>query len=73
MFLSDMKENQRAKVVKNSICGGFGTRLRDLGFYEGEEVLCVKRAVFSSPILYRVKGSLVALRKEDAQKIEAAL
>ena len=73
MLLSDLKENQSATVLKNSISCNFGRRLRDMGFVEGEKVICIRKALFSSPILFSVKGSRIALRKKDAEKIEVRL
>ena len=70
MFLSELGEKQGAKIAKNSFSGDFSRRLRDMGFAEGEKVLCVRKSVFSSPIIYRIKGSNIALRKKDAQRIE---
>ncbi len=69
MFLYELKEGQRAEISELFAEGEFSSRLRDMGFCEGEEIVCVKRAVFSSPVLYRVKGSMISLRKCDALKI----
>jgi len=73
MFLSDLKENQSAVIVLSENESAFGRRLCDMGFCEGERVLCVKRSVFGSPVLYRVKDSNAALRKADAKRIEVIL
>lgn len=73
MFLSDLKENQSAVIVFSEGESVFGRRLCDLGFCEGEKVLCVKRALFGSPVLYRVKESNAALRTADAKRIEVVL
>ncbi len=69
MFLYDLKEGQKAKISALSAGAEFAARLRDMGFCEGEEILCVKKSAFKSPVLYRVKGSLFSLRKCDALKI----
>ena len=73
MLLSRMKENQGAEISKINISNDFARRLRDMGFVEGEKVFCCKKSVFPSPILFSVKGSRVALRKADAEKIEVEL
>ena len=73
MFLYELKEGQRAEISELFAEGEFSSRLRDMGFCEGEEIMCVKKAVFKSPVLYRVKGSLVALRKTEAEKIEVVI
>ena len=73
MFLYELKEGQRAEISELFAEGEFSSRLRDMGFCEGEEIMCVKKAVFKSPVLYKVKGSLVALRKAEAEEIEVVL
>ena len=73
MFLYELKEGQRAEISELFAEGEFSSRLRDMGFCEGEEIMCVKKAVFKSPVLYKVKGSLIALRKAEAEKIEVVL
>ena len=73
MLLYDLKEGQSGKLTALLFDTKLSERLRDMGFCEGETVSCVKRAAFKSPVLYRVKGSLVALRKSEALKIEVVL
>lgn len=70
MFLSDLNENQLGVISDFKFEKNFENRLKDMGFCKGEEVKCVKKAVFHSPILYFVKGANVALRKSDACRIE---
>jgi len=41
-------------------------RLRDLGITEGEEVRCVMKSPLGEPHAYMIKGSVIALRQEDA-------
>ena len=72
MLLCDLKENETGAIIRINLGGAFADRLRDMGFCEGERVECVRRAVLSSPILYRVKGSEIALRKTDAAAIEVS-
>ncbi len=73
MLLYDLKEGQSGKLTALLFDTKLSERLRDMGFCEGEEIMCVKKAVFKSPVLYRVKGSLIALRKAEAEKIEVVI
>ncbi len=41
-------------------------RLRDLGISEGERVHCVMKSPLGEPRAYMIKGSVIALRSEDA-------
>ena len=47
-------------------------RLMDIGFTEGTEVKCVLAAPSGEPKAYLATGSVIALRREDAQLIETA-
>ena len=47
-------------------------RLMDIGFTERTEVKCVLAAPSGEPKAYLVRGSVIALRREDAQLIETA-
>jgi Fe2+ transport system protein FeoA len=69
MLLSEMKAGQTAKISDINIDTVFAGRLRDMGFTDNEQVRCIRCAVLSSPILYNVKGSSIALRKSDADLI----
>jgi len=44
-------------------------RLQELGFLPGSEVQIISRSSFDGPITFEVKGSRIALRKEDASEI----
>ena len=70
MVLCELAEGRKGCISSVNVEGGFAKRLRDMGFCEGEEVVCIRRAAFSSPILFSVKNSRIALRKDDAKMIE---
>ncbi|MCX7872389.1 MAG: metal-dependent transcriptional regulator [Verrucomicrobiae bacterium] len=44
-------------------------RLLDLGIVNGSRITCEFKSVLGSPISYRVRGTLIALRKEQADRI----
>lgn len=71
MVLGDLADNQRAEITHLSDqCQGF-TRRRflDLGFTPGTEVYPELQNSFGDPRAYRVRGTLIALRKEQAGQI----
>lgn len=72
MFLSDIKEGKYAVIRGLNFNSEFKVRLRDMGFCEGEQIKCLKKALFRSPVLYRVKDSSIALRTVDAKRIEVS-
>lgn len=44
-------------------------RLQDIGFIRGAEVICIGKSPLGDPTAYRVKGTTVALRSEEASRI----
>lgn len=44
-------------------------RLRDMGFVNGSEVTCMFKSIFNNPGAYKIKGTLVALRNDEAENI----
>ena len=70
MLLYELSENQTGVISAIHIDGAFRKRLKVMGFCEGEPIQCLKKAALSSPVLYRIKGYDVALRKSDAVLIE---
>ena len=49
--------------------GTMRRRLLDLGFCEGSRVKCIQYSPAGDPIAYMIRGTVIALRKEDAQNI----
>ena len=70
-FLSDLKPGRRTRVVGlSSACRGQERRrLLDLGFVPGTQVEFEMVSPAGDPTAYRVRGSVVALRHEQANLI----
>lgn len=45
-------------------------RLMDLGLVEGTKVRCVLKSPLGDPVAYRIRGAVIAIRKEDAKNIK---
>ena len=69
MTLSQMKEKQSGIITYIEDCSGFERRFFDMGFINGQKVVCDNIGLFGSPIAYQIRGSKIALRKKDADKI----
>lgn len=67
--LGDLPLGARARVSSVSAGKNVRQRLFDLGFVPGTEVEAVRAAPLGDPRAYRIRGSVFALRKEDAQNI----
>jgi len=67
--LAEMKVGERAKVVRLLVEGLTRRRLLDLGLLPGTEVRAVMESPMGDPTAYDIRGSVLALRSEDASKI----
>lgn len=74
-ILSELIPGERAFVQRISDdCQGIERqRLMDLGFVPGSAVEVEVVSPFRDPTAYRIKGGLIALRKNQASKIQISL
>lgn len=67
--LSSLQEGESRKITAILPSGTMAERLRELGFTAGTEVTCLQRSFSGDPTAYFVKGTVIALRKTDADSI----
>ena len=67
--LADLNPSDVAQVTTLNLKGAIRRRLKDIGLIEGTRVECVLKSPLGDPSAYRVRGAVVAIRKEDAEKI----
>ncbi|NLM21434.1 MAG: ferrous iron transport protein A [Peptococcaceae bacterium] len=67
--LSQIKEGSACTIAELHLEGLLRRRIMDLGFVPGTAVQCVRKGPTGDPIAYTVRGTTIALRKEDAAKI----
>lgn len=67
--LAGINVGRKARVVELLVEGLTRRRLLDLGLLPGTEVGAVMRSPLGAPMAYDVRGSILALRPEDASKI----
>ncbi len=70
MLLTDLKSGQSATIVKVGGYGAFRRRILEMGFIRGEEVSVIFNAPLKDPIVYKVMGYEVSLRRSEAALIE---
>jgi ferrous iron transport protein B len=68
--LSELKPGERAYVRGIRSNGLMRRRLLDLGFVPGREVEAVLESPAGDPIAYRILGTVIALRAEDAFEVD---
>jgi len=71
-ILSELIPGQKAfiKRISDDCQGIERQRLMDLGFVPGSLVEVAMSSPFRDPTAYRIKGGLIALRKNQASKIQ---
>lgn len=67
--LAQLKEGEIAKVETLLSTGSIRRRLQDLGFISGTSIKCLQKSPAGDPVAYKIKGAVIALRSEDANKI----
>jgi ferrous iron transport protein A len=72
MTLNHLAIGTKGKVTKLHLEGAERRRLLDLGLAVGSEVEAVRKSPLGDPIAYRIRGAMIALRSEQAEKIEVA-
>lgn len=68
--LSDLAPGGRGTVRAVRTDDEMGRRLRELGLIRGAAVECLTRAPWGDPAAYRICGAVIALRREDAGRVE---
>ena len=67
--MAELKVSQRARVTQLLVEGLTRRRLLDLGLLPGTEVKVLMKSPLGNPMAYEIRGSVLALRSEDASKI----
>ncbi len=67
-----MKKLNELKVGEEAVVTEMLTdnrRLRDIGLIEGTKTKCILRSPLGDPAAYRIRGAVIAIRKEDGAQI----
>ncbi|MFR8104344.1 MAG: FeoA family protein [Clostridia bacterium] len=68
--LNEIKIGEKVKVEELKCDNTIRRRMLDLGIVKGTDMLPVLKSPSGDPTAYEVRGSIIALRKEDAQQIK---
>lgn len=66
--LNELELGKNAKVVSLLFEGSERRRMLDLGIIRGTIVEAVQKSPAGDPIAYFIRGTLIAIRNEDAEK-----
>ena len=67
--LDGVRIGEEVRVSSLMAKGPMRRRLQDVGFCSGSSVRCVMKSPLGDPAAYLVRGTLIALRREDAGSI----
>ncbi len=67
--LSQLSIGSSCKIGEIGLNGLLRRRIQDLGITPGTTVECLRRGPSGDPTAYVVRGTTIALRKEDAHQI----
>lgn len=70
MKLSDLKNGDKAYIADIEASPICKTRMKDLGFLKGESVERLYASPLGTPIVYRIMGQQVSLRRSEAECID---
>jgi len=68
--LSELEQGNRALVLDIDADDSMRRRLQDLGLIRGTEVVCVKKSPLGDPVAFRIRGAVIALRREDSSRVQ---
>jgi ferrous iron transport protein A len=69
LSLAELQSGERAVVRELRLDGMARRRFLDLGFVPGTEIEVGNTSPMSDPVAYHVRGTTIALRKQDARRI----
>lgn len=70
MKLTELNRGERAIIVKIEKLGELKKRLTDMGITSGEVIKLERDAPLGDPQQFIIKGTGIAIRKEDANHIK---
>jgi Fe2+ transport system protein FeoA/Mn-dependent DtxR family transcriptional regulator len=68
--MGELPVGSQARVVEVAGSGKHQRRMLDMGFVPGAEVTTLRKAPLGNPIEYLIKGTAVALRRQDADTVQ---
>ena len=67
--LSNLKKGETCKIKHIIAQNQIKQRLYDIGMIPGTTVKCLQKSMFGDPTAYLVRGTVIALRKQNSSKI----
>lgn len=71
--LTDLPMNTEGTIDAIHCDGNMKRRILDLGMIKGTHITPILKSPSGDPTAYEVRGSVIAIRKEDSEKISVLL
>jgi ferrous iron transport protein A len=69
---SELKYGEKVKISEIDFSHPSSQRIIEIGFTPGQEIELINRSFFNDPLAFSVRGSLIAMRKDEADCIKVA-
>lgn len=69
---ADLKFGEKGIIANIDSAHPSSTRILEIGFTPGEEIELMNKSVFNDPLAFAVRGTVVAIRKNEAGCIKVA-
>ena len=67
--LHTLQAGEQGIITKLDTNGTIRRRLQDMGMIEGTQITCMQKSLWGDPAAYGIRGSVIALRAQDAAQI----
>ncbi|MEG2351678.1 MAG: FeoA family protein [Bacilli bacterium] len=67
--LDKLQVNKEGKIINIKNTSNVRRRLLDLGMIKESKIKALYHSPFNDPVAYLIRGTVIALRKEDAKNI----
>ncbi len=71
--LDKLDINNNAVILNLNCKGDLRRRLLDLGLVNGTNIKAIFKSPLGNPVAYEIRGSTIALRKEDSKLINITM
>jgi ferrous iron transport protein A len=69
---SDLKYGEKVIISEIDFSHPSSQRIIEIGFTPGQEIELINKSFFNDPMAFSVRGSLIAIRKNEADCIKVA-
>lgn len=67
---SELKFGEKVKIKTIDSSHPSSRRILEIGFTPGEEIELINSSIFNDPMAFSIRGTLIALRKNEASCIK---